>query len=149
MKKIIFENPPHHALKLVSSSNVFEPNTTTRLLINSVLSIINSKKKILDLGCGTGAVAISLFKERVSSNKIYASDLSQDATECCLQNAKNYNCDSDIRTGSMFEPLPATGGISAPGSFQSALSPTVLPNDADRELASRMQAGRSGIAGLV
>ena len=52
-------------------------------------------------------------------------------------------------TGSMFEPLPATGGISAPGSFQSALSPTVLPNDADRELASRMQAGRSGIAGLV
>ena len=52
-------------------------------------------------------------------------------------------------TGSMFEPLPATGGVSTPGSFQSALSPTVLPNDADRELASRMQAGRSGIAGLV
>jgi hypothetical protein len=51
--------------------------------------------------------------------------------------------------GSMFEPLPSTGGVSAPSSFQSAMSPTILPNDADRELASRMQANRSGIAGLV
>jgi SAM-dependent methyltransferase len=104
MKKIIFENAQNQPLELSISHDVFEPNTTTRLLINSVLSIIDSKKKILDLGCGTGAVAISLFKEGVSGNKIYASDLSQEATECCLENAKGYNCDADIRTGSMFEP---------------------------------------------
>lgn len=104
MKKIIFENAQNQPLELSISRDVFEPNTTTRLLINSVLSIIDSKKKILDLGCGTGAVAISLFKEGVSGNKIYASDLSQEATECCLENAKGHNCDADIRTGSMFEP---------------------------------------------
>ena len=50
---------------------------------------------------------------------------------------------------SMFEPLPSTGGVSLPGAFNPALSPTVLPSEADRELASRMQANQSGIAGLV
>jgi hypothetical protein len=48
---------------------------------------------------------------------------------------------------SIFEPLPSTG-IQAPGSFQASLSPTVLPNDADRELALRMQANSGGIAAL-
>ena len=51
-----------------------------------------------------------------------------------------------IASESVFEPLPQTGGSSAPGS--SALSPAVLPNDADRELALRMQANRGGIAAL-
>jgi len=48
----------------------------------------------------------------------------------------------------MFEPLPSTG-IQAPSSFQASLSPTVVPNDADRELAMRMQGNGSGIAALV
>jgi hypothetical protein len=48
---------------------------------------------------------------------------------------------------SIFEPLPSTG-IQAPGSFQAGLSPIVLPNDADRELALRMQANSGGIAAL-
>jgi hypothetical protein len=50
---------------------------------------------------------------------------------------------------SMFEPLPQSGGLSAPSSFQPGLSPTVVPNEADRELASRMQANSGGIAALV
>jgi len=54
-----------------------------------------------------------------------------------------------ISTESMFDPLPATGGAQAPGSFQSSMSPTILPNDADRELAMRMQGNGSGIAALV
>ena len=48
----------------------------------------------------------------------------------------------------MFDPLPSTG-IQAPSSFQPGLSPTVVPNEADRELASRMQANSGGIAALV
>ena len=54
----------------------------------------------------------------------------------------------DTASGSMFEPLPSTG-IQAPSSFQASLSPTVVPNDADRELAMRMQGNGSGIAALV
>jgi hypothetical protein len=46
----------------------------------------------------------------------------------------------------MFEPLPSMGSGSFSG--QSGMSPTILPNDADRELASRLQTG-GGIAGLV
>jgi len=46
----------------------------------------------------------------------------------------------------MFEPLPSMGSGSFSG--QSGMSPTILPNDADRELASRLQTG-GGIAGLI
>jgi hypothetical protein len=53
-----------------------------------------------------------------------------------------------VSTDSMFDPLPQTGGVSAPNSLQSALSPTVLPNEADRELALRMQGNSGGIAAL-
>ena len=49
---------------------------------------------------------------------------------------------------SMFDPLPTSGSTQAPGTFQSSLSPTILPNDADRELAMRMQANSGGIAAL-
>ncbi len=104
MEKIIFENIQNDPIELITLPNVFKPNTTTKLLIKSVLSVVKTKKKILDLGCGTGAVGISLFREGVSKNKIYASDLSKEATECCKENTKFYNFDSDIRTGSLFDP---------------------------------------------
>ena len=53
-----------------------------------------------------------------------------------------------VSTDSIFDPLPQKGGVSAPNSLQSALSPTVLPNEADRELALRMQGNSGGIAAL-
>ena len=47
----------------------------------------------------------------------------------------------------MFEPLPSMGSGSFSG--QSSMSPTILPNDADRELAARLQQPSAGIAGLI
>ena len=47
----------------------------------------------------------------------------------------------------MFEPLPSMGSGSFSG--QLSMSPTILPNDADRELAARLQQPSAGIAGLI
>tara|TARA_R110002153_G_scaffold266926_1_gene430617 strand:- start:237 stop:821 length:585 start_codon:yes stop_codon:yes gene_type:complete len=49
---------------------------------------------------------------------------------------------------SVFDPLPQVGGLSAPSPSQFSLSSTVLPNEADRELALRMQGNSGGIAAL-
>lgn len=91
-------------LKLFSSKDVFTPNTTTELLINAVKKTINSPARILDLGCGTGVVGLSLFLEGIVEGRICASDLSSSAVTCSQLNFKKYACKADVRFGSLFNP---------------------------------------------
>jgi hypothetical protein len=54
----------------------------------------------------------------------------------------------------LFEDLEPAGGLASirpsTGGFDLSLSPTIVPSEADREIAMRMmQARNSGIAGLV
>ena len=102
--RIEFEVNAERKLNLMTESNVFLPNTTTSLLISSVKSRINSPSKILDLGCGTGAVGIALNEDKLVKQPIYASDLSEEATNCSKVNFEQYHCSADVRNGSMFEP---------------------------------------------
>ena len=91
-------------LKLVSSEGVFSPNTTTELLINAVKKIIFKPVKILDLGCGTGVVNLSLWLDGLSKEPVCASDLSALSVSCSQENFKRYECKADIRCGALFEP---------------------------------------------
>ena len=45
-------------IKLHIPSNVFNPTATTTFLIRDAKKIINKKMDILDLGCGSGIIAI-------------------------------------------------------------------------------------------
>jgi hypothetical protein len=53
----------------------------------------------------------------------------------------------------LFEDLEPAGGLAsmgpAMGGFEASMSPTVVPSASDREIAERMRARSSGIAGLV
>ena len=53
----------------------------------------------------------------------------------------------------LFEDLAPAGGLAlmgpSMGGFDPSLSPTIVPSEADREIAMRMNARNSGIAGLV
>jgi len=53
----------------------------------------------------------------------------------------------------LFEDLEPSGGLAsmgpAMGGFDSSMSPTIVPSASDREIAERMKARSSGIAGLV
>jgi 16S rRNA G1207 methylase RsmC len=91
-------------IELVSSEGVFSPNTTTELLINAVKKTIFKPMKMLDLGCGTGVVGLSIWLEGLSKEPIYASDLSAPSVACSQENFKRYACEADIRCGALFEP---------------------------------------------
>jgi hypothetical protein len=91
-------------LKLVSSEGVFSPNTTTELLINAVKKTIFKPVKMLDLGCGTGIVGLSLWLDGLTKEPIYASDLSVPSVSCSQENFKRYGCEADTRCGTLFEP---------------------------------------------
>ena len=91
-------------MNLVSAKGVFDPNTTTELLINAVKKTIYQPKKMLDLGCGSGVVGLSLWLEGLAKEPVYASDLSLPSISCSQENYRRYECEADIRCGALFEP---------------------------------------------
>ncbi len=91
-------------IRLVSAEGVFTPNTTSDLLISAVNKTISEPVKMLDLGCGTGVVGLSLWLEGLVEEPMYASDLSAPSVSCSQENFKRHGCEADIRCGALFEP---------------------------------------------
>ena len=83
---------------------VFIPTGTSGVLFNAVKNYIAKPGKILDLGCGSGLIGLSLFKVGKADKPLYASDISKKATENVKQNAAIHNCPVVARVGSIFEP---------------------------------------------
>ena len=66
MKKNIFSPLKGLKINYYTNSNVFYPTRTTTLIIKSILknkNWFNNKKKILDLGCGSGVIGITIKKK--------------------------------------------------------------------------------------
>ena len=83
-------------LKFKVNENVLIPRPETSELVmnivNSQLSTFNSQLSILDIGTGSGCIAISLAK-RIPNSKVYALDISEKALEVAKGNAINNNVD--------------------------------------------------------
>ena len=88
---------------LVSPSTLI-PRPETELLIDIALENLNSEKKlkVLDLGTGSGIIAITL-SEKCPKWEISATDCSIEALDIAKHNAIR---DIDFYCGSWFEPLP-------------------------------------------
>jgi release factor glutamine methyltransferase len=85
----------------------------TETLVEAVLSKVAAKKadsgaaiRILDLGTGSGAIALSLSSE-LPEAEITATDLSEPALEIAMQNAVHQGVADRIRflTGDLFQPI--------------------------------------------
>lgn len=92
-------------------SRVLIPRPETEHLVEEALSIlinISSKKKpsVLELGTGSGAIAISLARE-VGNMFLVATDLSGDALMVALENAKQASVSDKIRfvRGDLLHPF--------------------------------------------
>ncbi len=92
---------------------VLIPRAESEVLVEQVISLVKNKKvtqikqpRILDLGTGSGAIAVSIAKE-LKEASVWASDISHDALDMAKSNAKK-SCVEDKITfiqGNLWQPF--------------------------------------------
>ena len=91
-------------LSFETQEGVFYPTNTSELLVAGARQTIKKQGKLLDLGCGTGVIGITLAELKLAEMPIYASDLSAAAVLVARQNARDHGCEMIAKTGPLFEP---------------------------------------------
>ncbi|MGL4526308.1 MAG: peptide chain release factor N(5)-glutamine methyltransferase [Aestuariivirga sp.] len=101
--------------------DVLDPRPDTETLIDAALTLIEARSCLLDLGTGSGIIAITLLAERPDTTGL-ATDLSPEALAVTRSNAERHGVLSrlQMRQGSWFAPVS--------GSFDLILSnPPYIP----------------------
>jgi release factor glutamine methyltransferase len=94
-----------YSIDLKVTDDVLIPRPDTEILVEKTLEKLTSGAKILDIGTGSGAIALSIKKEN-SDVKVFASDISEKALKIAKENGKNLNLDVNWFLGSLFSPFP-------------------------------------------
>ena len=84
----IFERAYFRDLTLKVTPKVLIPRPETELLVDWVIDILPERGKVLDMGPGSGAIALSVATERADS-QVTASDVSCEALAVARENASN------------------------------------------------------------
>lgn len=86
---------------------VFVPRPETEVLVGIALSALEGDQApvVVDVGTGTGAVALALKDERPDS-KVFATDVSPEAVELARENADRLQLEVSVLEGDLLEPLP-------------------------------------------
>ena len=103
----IIGNVNFYGNTLKVTKDVLIPRFETELLVNKTINYIkeylNKEVKILDIGTGSGAIAITLKKELNCS--IAAIDISEKALEIAKENAKNNKTDINFFKSDIFSNI--------------------------------------------
>ena len=104
--------------------NVLIPRPDTEVLIEQALMVTPERPKILDMGTGSGCIAITMAKECPGS-RVTATDFSEGALNIAKTNAQTLEANIDFRLGSWWTPIKESE------KFDLILSnpPYIRPND--------------------
>ncbi len=145
------------SLDFLVTPDVLVPRAETELLVEVALKAMStsdkgfSSEKILDLGTGSGAIAVSLAKER-SDVEIWATDLSSGALDLARANASRHGVEAAIRflQGDLFEPVKERHGffsmiIFNPPYVRRGEIPNLPPDVRDWEPRTALDGGLDGL----
>jgi release factor glutamine methyltransferase len=143
-----------YGLDLLISPGTLEPRPDTETLVDSMLPIVREVVRgrgacrILDLGTGTGAIALALLSE-VAETTAAGVDLSREALDTARRNAEN------LGLGDRFLPLQSDWFENVTGRWDVIVSnPPYIPTDGiaglarevrDHEPLSALDGGRDGL----
>lgn len=90
---------------LLGDARVFKPTLTTWMLVDCVLADKVRGNRVLDLGCGSGPIAISLAK--AGASRVHAVDVMAEACELARRNVKLNGVEERVTVlcGSLFAPV--------------------------------------------
>jgi len=104
---------PFRYLNLTVTEAVFIPRPETEILVEQVVNWVQKNKpaqplKVLDIGTGSGAIALSLAYE-LKLAKVWATDISKQALAVAHKNAIDNGLSERLNflVGPFFQPLPA------------------------------------------
>ncbi len=93
--------------KFFVDRNVLIPRDETQELVSNVLADIDEffvNPTVIDVGCGSGAIAITLKKEE-NSIEMFASDISEEALEVAKKNANYNEVEVTFYQGDLLQPF--------------------------------------------
>ncbi|MEK7632800.1 MAG: peptide chain release factor N(5)-glutamine methyltransferase [Patescibacteria group bacterium] len=85
------------------NQHVLIPRPDTEVLVEAALSVIDFQSTIVDIGTGSGAIAISLELE--THRPTFATEIDRDTKSVAEHNARNLGSNVVFLEGSLFEPF--------------------------------------------
>jgi release factor glutamine methyltransferase len=94
-------------LVLQVAPGVFVPRPETERLIEVALELVDSLPAplVVDVGTGTGAVALAMKRHRPDA-RVLATDISSDAVAVARRNAENLDLEVEVLLGDLLGPIP-------------------------------------------
>ena len=99
----IFGHTNFYGLDFKVTKEVLSPRIDTEVLVEEVLKVCNAKTKVLDIGTGSGAIAITIAKE--SGAKVTAVDISDEALKVAKENAKLNDVNITFKKSDLFSAI--------------------------------------------
>ncbi len=139
-------------LKLELNEETLIPRSDTESVVDAALEAIDEHSgdcRVLDLGTGSGAIAISVAQERPHC-EVYATDTSETALEAACRNAKNAGAKIHFHLGDLFAGLEGLRGkisllVSNPPYVRSADLPGLYPEVRDWDPHPALDGGPDGL----
>jgi len=144
----IFGKTNFYGYDFMVNESVLIPRLDTEILIEKIKEDILSKNKkvsVLDIGTGSGAIAIVLKKETDAS--VSAVDVSCEALEVAKKNAENLGAEIDFALSNLFENVNQKFDfvVSNPPYIESNVCLTLEPEVALNEPILALDGGKDGL----
>jgi release factor glutamine methyltransferase len=135
------------SLDLVVDARVLVPRPDTETLVDVALGLVGDSGRVVDVGTGSGAIALALKHERPAL-EILAIDRSPDAAALARQNAARLQLDVEVLEGDLLSPVngraPLSLVVSNPPYIPSA-EVSSLPAEVRKEPLAALDGGVDGL----